>query len=256
MKGRLFMIFVFVLLFIGTVIIFGSAINNTSIVSSPEQKQVQQISLNQEGGVFTRSALAQEYNAMPEGTRTMKNYYENRAYHGAPPMITHPLISEKGIGGKACLQCHQNGGYVSQFQAFAPVTPHPDWINCRQCHLPTKDMNLFKDTDWSKPEPPKLGTQALMTSPTVMPHGLRNRENCLSCHAGPAVPKEIRVTHPDRINCRQCHVPNTTENIFYTPVDSKSTSFINRELINDGSEPIDESEQKEIKNWVDEKKSN
>ncbi len=257
MKGRLFMILVFVLLFIGTVIIFGSAINNNASISTPTKNSDQQISLRQEGGVFTRSALAEEYKNMPEGTRTMKDYYKNRAYHGAPPMITHPLISEKGIGGKACLQCHQNGGYVSQFKAFAPVAPHPDWINCRQCHVPVSDASLFKGTDWSKPVPPKLGTQALLTSPTVMPHGITNRENCLSCHAGPAAPKEIRVTHPERINCRQCHVPKTTETNFLSPLDSRNTSFINREFIReDDNTVINETEKKEIKNWTEEKESN
>lgn len=256
MKGRLFMILVFILLFVGTVIIFGSAINNTSKVSSTQKKQKQQISLNQEGGVFTRSALAEEYKTMPEGARTMNNYYENRAYPGAPPMITHPLISEKGIGGKACLQCHQNGGYVAQFNAYAPVTPHPEWINCRQCHLPISDKSLFKNTDWSKPKPPKLGSQVLMTSPMIMPHGLQNRENCLSCHAGPAAPKEIRVSHPERINCRQCHVPNNTDNIFFSPIDSRNTSFIDHDFKSDEGEIMDKSKQEEIKNWAKEKESN
>lgn len=37
------------------------------------------------------------------------------------------------------------------------------------------------------------------------------RENCVSCHAGPSAPKEIRVTHPERVNCRQCHVPKMSE---------------------------------------------
>ena len=223
--------------------IFGSAINNTGVKYIPSKKEIQQISLNQEGGVFTRSDFAEEYKNMPEGTRTMKNYYDNRAYHGAPPMITHPLISKKGIGGKACLQCHQNGGYVSQFNAYAPVTPHPDWINCRQCHLPANEKTLFKGTDWIKPEPPKLGTKALLTSPTIMPHGIENRENCLSCHAGPAAPKEIRVTHPERINCRQCHIPNNSENIFYTPIESRNTSIINPELSSDEANSLNNSEQ-------------
>ena len=58
------MIFVFVLLFIGTIMIIGSAINNTGVVSVSSKKEKQQISLNNEGGVFTRSALAEEYKMM------------------------------------------------------------------------------------------------------------------------------------------------------------------------------------------------
>jgi cytochrome c-type protein NapB len=244
MKGRLFMIFIFILLFMCGVMIFGSAVNNNTAVSIPEKIEKQEVSLNEEGGVFALSDLGEKYQEMPEGSRTMKDYYNNRAYHGAPPMITHPLISEKGIGGKACLQCHQNGGYVTQFEAFAPVTPHPDWLNCRQCHLPMEESSLFKNTDWVKPAPPELGNQALSTSPMVMPHGIKNRENCLACHAGPAAPEEIRVTHPERINCRQCHVLNKTENIFFTPVDSRNTSFLNSDFIREEANSINESKQK------------
>jgi cytochrome c-type protein NapB len=256
MKGRLLMISIFVLLFIGTVVIFGTAINNNNSPTISKKEVKQEILLTQEGGVFTRSQLAEEYKVMPEGSRTMDGYYDNRAYLGAPPMITHPLISEIGIGGKACLQCHQNGGYVSQFEAFAPVTPHPEWLNCRQCHLPQTNGPLFKNTDWEKPIPPKLGNQALSTSPLVMPHGIQNRENCLSCHAGPAAPEEIRVTHPERINCRQCHVLNKNDDIFFTPVEMRNSSFIRSDLKETETDKMDEQKQKEVENWIDKKESN
>lgn len=256
MKGRLLMIFIFILLFIGTILIFGTALNTNVARSIPEKEVQQQLSLGQEGGVFTRSKLAEKYLDMPESERSMKDYYKNRAYPGAPPMITHPLISEKGIGGKNCLQCHQNGGYVNQFKAFAPVTPHPDWINCRQCHVPQKDNSLFENTDWEKPSPPTLGYQALSTSPVVMPHGIQYRENCLSCHAGPGAPKEIRVTHPERINCKQCHVPYQSAKSFSTPLESRNSTFVrNNFKTNEGGE-LNEKEQQEIKNWAEENKSN
>ena len=45
-----------------------------------------------------------------------------------------------------------------------------------------------------------------------MPHSLQNRENCLACHAGPAAPIEIKVSHPERSNCRQCHALNNKDN--------------------------------------------
>ena len=31
-------------------------------------------------------------------------------------------------------------------------------------------------------------------------------ENCVACHSGPAAVAEIRTKHPERANCRQCHV--------------------------------------------------
>lgn len=250
------MIFVFILLFIGTVVIFGSAIQNNSTQDIDTLVEAHHAVLQQEEGVFSRSALAEKYAQMPEGNRTMDNYYDNRAYPGAPPMITHPLLSEKGIGGKTCLQCHQNGGYVAQFDAFAPVTPHADWINCKQCHVPMKDNSFFKNTDWEKPTPPERGVQALMTSPTVMPHGLANRENCLSCHAGPAAPKEIRVSHPERINCRQCHVPNDVEFDIDDPIFSRNASLMDNEYLKKEEGGMSASKQDGIRNWVDKEDSN
>jgi cytochrome c-type protein NapB len=36
------------------------------------------------------------------------------------------------------------------------------------------------------------------------------RENCAACHSGPGARAEIITTHPERVRCRQCHVPVTT----------------------------------------------
>ena len=167
-------------------------------------------SMPTEQGVFKRSEYAMDYENMASDeskVRTLDEYYQNRAYPGAPPIIPHALLSEQGIGGKACLQCHQNGGYVAQFDAYAPVTPHPEMINCRQCHVPATTNFDFVSTNWIKIDHPEVGSSALEGSPPPIPHTLQMRENCLACHAGPAAPKEIKVSHPLRINCRQCHVP-------------------------------------------------
>ena len=70
-------------------------------------------------------------------------------------------------------------------------------------------VSLFKGTNFEKMKVPTPGAnKALSSSPPVIPHQIQLRENCLSCHAGPSAPKEIRVTHPERVNCMQCHVPN------------------------------------------------
>lgn len=172
-----------------------------------------------ETGVFQRSAYALDYANMPvdeNHQRSMKTYYDNRAFHGAPPSIPHEVESERNMGDNSCLKCHDNGGYVDKFKAYTPVTPHPEMVNCRQCHVPQKTQTLFKGTNFERGTTPTAGTNnALAGSPPVIPHQLQLRENCLACHAGPSAPKEIRVTHPERVNCRQCHVPNNkvTEDI-------------------------------------------
>lgn len=172
-------------------------------------------SIPSETGVFQRSEFALDYANMPideNHQRSLATYYDNRAYHGAPPSIPHEVKSERSMGANNCLQCHQNGGFVTKFNAYAPVTPHPEMINCRQCHVAENTKSLFKETVFHKVLAPKVGiNNALDRSPPVIPHQIQMRENCLSCHAGPSAPKEIRVTHPERINCRQCHVINNKE---------------------------------------------
>lgn len=211
MKKRLVIISLFVLLMISAIVIV-----DVSYVSAKEEADLHfeaedfSPSLPTESGVFRRSEYAMDYENMPsneKSVRTLEEYYKNRAYSGAPPIIPHALLSEKGIGGESCLQCHENGGYVEQFKAYAPVTPHPEMLNCRQCHVSAKAEDLFKGINWDKIRHPEIKGSALEGSPPVIPHTLQMRENCLACHAGPAVPKEIKVSHALRINCRQCHVP-------------------------------------------------
>lgn len=142
--------------------------------------------------------------------KSLDDYYSNRMYYGAPPFIPHPIESEQSMGGKDCLKCHLNGGFVPKFDAYAPTTPHPEKVNCRQCHAAQTTKNLFKGTNWDKEKrtPVSIHNAALVTSPPPIPHTLQLRENCLSCHAGPSAPEEIRVSHPERVNCRQCHALN------------------------------------------------
>ena len=210
-KKRFFTILLFILLMISSIVII-----DISFVTQKEEAYLNyeaedfSPSLPTESGVFRRSEYAMDYDNMPlneQKSRNLEEYYANRAFPGAPPIIPHALLSEKGIGGESCLQCHENGGYVEQFKAYAPVTPHPEMLNCRQCHVATDSKSMFAGTNWVKTKHPTVNNAALEGSPPVIPHSLQMRENCLACHAGPAAPKEIRVSHALRINCRQCHVP-------------------------------------------------
>ena len=54
----------------------------------------------------------------------------------------------------------------------------------------------------------------------MIPHDLQLRGNCLACHAGPAAVEEIRTAHPERTNCRQCHLTAPPgEDVFTRPLD-------------------------------------
>ncbi len=136
----------------------------------------------------------------------METYNSRRAYHGAPPIIPHEILDDQSYGADSCLNCHANGDFAPIFGGFAPTTPHPELINCRQCHVPAVTDTLFTEADWQTVMPPALNQNALSSSPHPIPHDLLLRENCLACHGGPAVPDEIRVSHPERVNCQQCHV--------------------------------------------------
>lgn len=213
---RLGIISLLVLLFIAFIVVWNFSYQ-TGLEGAyiPVEESTEIPIIPSEAGVFKRSKFAIEYSKMPfdeNHQRSLHTYYKNRAYHGAPPSIPHAVESERNMGGNTCLKCHENGGFVSKLNAYAPVSPHPDFINCRQCHVPQKTQTLFVATNFSELVAPKAGiNNALLGSPPVIPHQIQLHENCLACHAGPSAPKEIRVTHPERINCRQCHVLNNKE---------------------------------------------
>ena len=166
-----------------------------------------------EAGVFARSSQALTYlevESIPETDsntpRQLAIYHERRAYEGAPPIIPHSVMDEFSFGENSCLQCHASGGYSPQFAAYTPVVPHPELINCRQCHVVVQTDDLFDQSAFQGLTAPAINQEALVSAPPPIPHGSQMRENCLACHAGPAAPEEIQFDHPERINCRQCHV--------------------------------------------------
>jgi len=158
--------------------------------------------------------LYQAYDETPEvfmsadsGDRNLADFYSRRQYPGSPPIIPHPVDLTFSGNETDCLSCHAKGGYSSEFGKFAPVTPHPENVLCYQCHAQVTTDKLFVPSDWRSIDPPRLGRSALGGSPPMIPHSLQMRENCIACHTGPGAVVEIRVSHADRGNCRQCHVP-------------------------------------------------
>ena len=173
--------------------------------------------INAEGDAFKNLDMLyfENHFAKQKGkVRTLNEYYSRRAFSGAPPYIPHEVKTTMNLKFSSCLSCHENGGFSKELNAYAPVTPHPEFKNCRQCHVPMNDKNTFKGSHFTGLEAPKIGNKALLTSPPVIPHQLQLRENCAACHSGPSAPVEIRTTHPERINCRQCHVPQLTRENF------------------------------------------
>ena len=161
--------------------------------------------------------------------RSMKTYQSLRAFPGAPPRIPHGLTpTEFQTGG--CKTCHERGGFTQRFGAYVPLSPHPEMAACLQCHvgdaqlmaipLPNADPSTrcrqchapgatrWKDStlDWTPPAWPQLARVTEGQGPPPIPHTLALRGNCLSCHSAPAGVDVIRTTHPERANCRQCHV--------------------------------------------------
>lgn len=175
-----------------------------------------------EAGSFNRLSEATleqyqafDYDALGDHGRTWEEFDMRRAYPGAPPVIPHPVsLSDDPAPGEPCLSCHELGGFAPKFQAYTPVVPHPEKTNCLQCHTSPETEELFVPSEFIAAVRPALGQAAMPGAPPPMPHALEMRENCLSCHSGPAAIPEIRTTHPERSNCLQCHVPTNATDVF------------------------------------------
>jgi hypothetical protein len=181
--------------------------------------------------------------------RTMEIHRSLRAYPGAPPRIPHGL-TEPEFRLTLCNSCHARGGFAPRFGAYTPVTPHPGWSDCLQCHAPdamTVGLGIPRITDdvicrqchvnpdqpppslvsldWEPKAWPELGQRAMEGSPQWIPHTLQYREDCLACHGGPWAVVGIRTTHPERVDCRACHVTveeaMAAEGTFTRPLDGR-----------------------------------
>ena len=165
----------------------------------------------------------------PAHPRSLATYRALRAYPGAPPRIPHGLTeTEFQTGG--CKTCHERGGFSQRFGAYVPVTPHPEMgaclqchvgdgklmaislpnaepsARCRQCHTPGTGRWTDSLLNWKASAWPQVSQNTRDRDPPPIPHALQMRGNCLACHAAPAAVAEIRTRHPERANCRQCHL--------------------------------------------------
>jgi nitrate reductase (cytochrome), electron transfer subunit len=178
--------------------------------------------------------------------RTLATFRALRAYPGAPPRVPHGLTAAE-FRQEVCNTCHERGGYSARFGAYVPLTPHPELQGClqchatdaavvgtplpdtradalcRQCHAPARPAARTADLDWMPAPWPRIVGAVSDGIPPEVPHDLHLRGNCLACHMGPGAVTEIRTGHPERANCRQCHLvaaaagPATTFNPGSTP---------------------------------------
>ena len=152
--------------------------------------------------------LAMDYIEGTSTERTLSEYYSRRQYPGSPPFIPHK-VEEAHLAPIECLTCHAKGGWTEELKRHTPITPHPEQVACRQCHVTMTDAKLFVDISWMSISPPRLGRSDLPGAPPPIAHELQMRGNCIACHVGPGTVATIRVEHPSRGNCRQCHVPES-----------------------------------------------
>ena len=149
------------------------------------------------------------------GTSPASVRAERRAFDGAPPVIPH------GNVGATCTECHNERGVAVEDVGFAPPSPHENTMGmsnisrCRQCHVSreTDDM-MVANSFVGLRQDLRRGRRLNPMAPPTIPHKILMRQNCAACHTGEAAREEIRTSHPERIRCRQCHVPVTTRGRF------------------------------------------
>jgi cytochrome c-type protein NapB len=131
-----------------------------------------------------------------------------RAFDGAPPITPHPTPP---LGVAACLACHEQGALIGDKRAAR--MSHPLYANCTQCHVEVTqpDTKQFWENTFQALRP-KPAERAFPGAPPALPHPAWMRNDCQSCH-GPAGPAPLRTTHPERLNCVQCHALSSPQDL-------------------------------------------
>jgi nitrate reductase (cytochrome), electron transfer subunit len=146
--------------------------------------------------------------ASEDGARVVRK--ERRAFYTAPPVIPHGV--DHRTTDKTCLTCHQN--VVTRQGKASVMAPHPQFYNCQQCHVRSVSAEhpepIEVPTNWVGLEEPTAGLRTQPKAPPMIPHREFLRENCLTCHSPKSPHQHLRTSHPDRSNCKQCHVSDAS----------------------------------------------
>jgi nitrate reductase (cytochrome), electron transfer subunit len=207
--GKVFLVFAVICVLVLPLVIFSAFSYGPSGEGNSELTETRTMDFDYNGNKHfeTFYSISRDYLEGTSTERTLEEYYSRRQYAGSPPYIPHK-IEEKKEAEFDCLSCHAQGGWTQALKRHTPVTPHPDFTACRQCHVPMTTDELFTEHHWVSLRPPGLGRPELPGAPPLIPHGLQMRGNCIPCHVGPGAVTAIRVEHPSRGSCRQCHVPD------------------------------------------------
>lgn len=136
---------------------------------------------------------------------------ERRAFEGAPPVIPHPVDP---LAPDNCRACHLAGLAVRG--VVARRMSHGELGSCIQCHVPSQgpgpipregELPAFADTTFVGLGSAGRGARAWPGAPPTIPHTLWMRQECGSCH-GVGGLEGLRTSHPERVLCLQCHVPD------------------------------------------------
>ena len=209
--GKVFLVFAGICILVLPLIVF------SAFSSEPQEMEMgttvaetQNMDFDDNGkAIFTNyDQISKDYLEGTSTARTLSEYYSRRQYPGSPPFIPHK-VEEPDLARIECLACHARGGWTQELKKNTPITPHPEQVACRQCHITVTLAKLFVEIDWMSVAPPRLGRTSLPGAPPPVPHGIQMRGNCIACHVGPGTVAAIRVEHPSRGNCRQCHVAET-----------------------------------------------
>jgi cytochrome c-type protein NapB len=207
--GKVFLVFAGICIVALPFIVY-SAMSYEPEVTETTLIEPQSLDFDQNGKAIFENydQISKDYLEGTSTERTLSEYYSRRQYPGSPPFIPHK-VEEADLAPVECLTCHARGGWTEELKRHTPITPHPEQVACRQCHVEMTEAKLFVDINWVSVAPPRLGRAALPGGPPPIPHELQMRGNCIACHVGPGSVATIRVEHPSRGNCRQCHVPET-----------------------------------------------
>lgn len=149
---------------------------------------------------------------------------ENRSYMGGPPVIPHEVVGDViGTTGAKCLYCHAEGVDFGEEKELmgkkgvkAKQTPHPEYINCLQCHVPQYTDDLFVRNSFDGYAPNHLRDLETREEgvPPKMAHQLQNRERCEVCHLSNMSNEALRPRHGPREGCPFCHLPPDALNTY------------------------------------------